>query len=139
MSTFIQYTFTIILILDIKADFRTNLEELILLLLSRENLVPKKINNETVDLRELVAYLGKYVEKINDEQIPSPKGITAVRTNMIDPSLRGNDETSTIHVQSENLKFSRRIWKFNSGGFVVKSKRIINPVWKLYAVKTNLI
>lgn len=60
-------------------DFRNSLEELVPLLLSSINLVPKEINGRRITVNEVIAYLSVYVEKLNAEENLAPKSIIQVR------------------------------------------------------------
>ncbi|XP_039248263.2 atlastin-2-like [Styela clava] len=58
---------------DIDSDFKTNLKELVPLLLSPENLVVKEINGSKVTCKDLVEYFKAYVKIYQGEELPEPK------------------------------------------------------------------
>lgn len=58
---------------DIDSEFKANLERLVPLLLSPENLVVKEISGSKVTCKDLVEYFKAYVKIYQGEELPEPK------------------------------------------------------------------
>lgn len=63
---------------EIEEDFKDSLNELVPLLLARQNLIPKKVNDLEVTATHFIKYLKLYVSKFNDDETPTPKSIIDV-------------------------------------------------------------
>ncbi|KAL4710851.1 hypothetical protein ACJJTC_012943 [Scirpophaga incertulas] len=57
------------------AEFKTHLRELVSMLLSPENLVPKMIEGQRVKAKDLLLYFKAYMNIFNGEELPEPKTI----------------------------------------------------------------
>ncbi|XP_054841323.1 atlastin-2 isoform X3 [Eublepharis macularius] len=60
---------------DIDEDFKSELRNLVPLLLARENLVEKEISGSKVTCRDLVQYFKAYIKIYQGEELPHPKSM----------------------------------------------------------------
>ena len=68
-----------IFIIDLKEEFKNCLEELVPSLLSPDRLIPKSIEGRKIGVAELFQFVELYVEKLNSDQVPTPRSIFDVR------------------------------------------------------------
>lgn len=62
-------------LLDIEFDFKKQLQVLVPLLLSSENLVLKEINGQKITARELLEYFKAYIKIYQGDELPEPKSM----------------------------------------------------------------
>ncbi|KAH3853548.1 atlastin-2-like isoform X2 [Dreissena polymorpha] len=60
---------------DIEVDFKSQLRELVPMLLGKENLIVKEINGSQITCRELVEYFKAYIKIYQGEELPEPKSM----------------------------------------------------------------
>lgn len=68
----------LICFLDIDPEFKRNLQILVPMLLSPENLVLKEINGQKVKAWELVQYFKSYINIYSGNELPEPKSMLVV-------------------------------------------------------------
>lgn len=68
---------------QIDADFLKYVQELVPALFHPNNLVVKKINGQSVRVRDLLPYLQTYIKMFNNNEIPEPKTVLMVRILML--------------------------------------------------------
>ena len=63
---------------DIDSDFKQNLQILVPMVLSPENLVLKRINGQKVKARDLIQYFKSYIQIYSGNELPEPKSMLVV-------------------------------------------------------------
>ena len=79
----------LIFYLDIEPDFKEQLKNLIPLLLSPENLVPKEIGGNKIKAKELLHYFQSYMAIYKGDELPEPKSMLEVLNIAFDVTKSG--------------------------------------------------
>uniref|UniRef100_A0A023EUV9 Putative guanylate-binding protein n=1 Tax=Aedes albopictus TaxID=7160 RepID=A0A023EUV9_AEDAL len=110
---------------DITPEFKQSLKELVPMLLSPTNLIPKEINGQKVKARDLVQYFKSYMAIYKGNELPEPKSmlvataeannLTAVAaakdiyTQLMEDVCGGNKPyLNTAHLESEHNRIKEK-------------------------------